>query len=524
MKRVAADAGARGVVYTSPEVTGPMVERALAPLVAGRSLAALCALRICDPAVGEGAFVVAIADYLARAIAALDPAADARSLAAGCIVGVDIDAQAIAVARAAVPGADLRVADALACDWGGARFDAVIGNPPYIRQERLAEATKAALRTFAVHDGVADLYVYFVELAHRLLRPGGRYCLVIPNKWMTAAYGRPLRAFLAPTIEGLADHARASLFEADAFPCIVWGSTAPASPTIHTIRVGATTIEGHHPRELWRDAPWHVDTAAERALIDRLARDFPRLGDLVGRPQRGVVTGCNRAFVVDRATRDALVAADPANVAFVRPLVRGRDLAPYTARAERFVLLLDRGCEPTPSILAHLAPFRAALEPGSGRKPGAYRWYELQDPLNAMLANPAPRLLYQDIQTAPACVLDDGRLVPDTTVWMLPTADPTILAILNSSLYAFYARRRFPPALNGAVRPKASYLQGLPIAQPSGELRRALATARGTEADALVADAYALTRSERRVVTPSTSSSPMPTTRATSATLNTGHT
>jgi hypothetical protein len=79
----------------------------------------------------------------------------------------------------------------------------------------------------------------------------------------------------------------------------------------------------------------------------------------------------------------------------------------------------------------------------------------------------APRLFYQDIQTAPACCLDPtGELVPDTTVWILPSADRFLLAVLNSPLYAWYARRRFPPALNGAVRPKLEYMRALPIATP----------------------------------------------------------
>ncbi|HEY0190191.1 MAG TPA: hypothetical protein VGC42_03665, partial [Kofleriaceae bacterium] len=60
---------------------------------------------------------------------------------------------------------------------------------------------------------------------------------------------------------------------------------------------------------------------------------------------------------------------------------------------------------------------------------------------------------------------------PDTTVWMLPTSDLYLLAVLSSPLYGWYARRRFPPALNGAVRPKLDYLRRLPIATPSPELR-----------------------------------------------------
>ena len=92
-----------------------------------------------------------------------------------------------------------------------------------------------ALRRYAVYDGVADYYVYFLELAQRIAR---RWCLIVPNKWLTAAYGRPLRAFLAGRVEGLVDFGRAlPLFRnADAFPCIVWGTIG--SRAFDSINIG----------------------------------------------------------------------------------------------------------------------------------------------------------------------------------------------------------------------------------------------------------------------------------------------
>lgn len=476
-----------------------MTRVALEPLLYGRSADEILALRICDPAIGEGAFLLAairvLGEYLVRA--GLGPA-DASARAATCIYGVDVDPRAVEAARATLgAGAEqLQIADALTLDWprafpsvfarGG--FDAVIGNPPYVRQEHLG-LHKPLLRRFASYDGVADLYVYFVELVHRLARPGGRFCLITPNKWLTAAYGRALRTHLAAqcSVEGIVDLARTALFGgADAFPCIVWGAigAAPETP-IRAARLPAgATIElagvgAPHARERWRADPWHIDAPADRALIDRLETRWPPLREIVTeRPARGVVTGCNRAFVLDRAARDRLLAAEPAAAAVIRPFVKGRDLRSWSPDlAERWILLIDRGTElaELPAVLEHLARFRAALEPRpadwrsawQGRKPGSYRWYELQDPVGSLVKTRAPRLLYQDIQTAPACAIDrDGELVPDTTVWMLPSAELYLLAVLNSPLYGWYAARRFPPALNGSVRPKLQYIGNLPIAIP----------------------------------------------------------
>jgi len=495
-----------GVVYTPPSVSRPMVRKALAPLVAGRSIDEILALRICDPAIGTGAFAIEALDYLVESTGA------SRSHVARCIVGVDIDARAAAEARR-VTGAQIVVGDALTLDWATRfpdGFDAVIGNPPYIRQERLAER-KDALRSFEVFDGVADLYVYFVELAHRLLRPGGRYCLIVPNKWMTAAYGRPLRHYLAEraSLEGVVDFGGTlPLFaRADAFPCIVWGAIGTSSTTIHASRADspidvALDFGAPHDRARWTAEPWHIDTALDRALIDRLEARFPALGTIIDAPSRGVITGLNRAFVIDAATRQQIVDDDPASGAFIRPFAKGRDIRRWrVSDAGRFVIMADHGACLPRGCLAHLAPFREALEPKpdgwqgawTGRKPGSYRWHELQDPVGPLVASRRPRLLYQDIQTEPACALDrTGAYVPDTTVWMLPTDDLAVLAILNSSLYGWYARRRFPPALNGAVRPKRDYIRMLPIARS-----RELHAVDDASVDEAVFDAYGLTAAER---------------------------
>lgn len=491
-----------GVVYTPATVTRPMVAKALEPFVATRTPDQLAELRICDPAVGTGAFAIAAVEYLAEH---LD-----RERAERCIVGVDIDGGALAVAQQRLPNSRFIVGDALDLTWAEP-FDVVIGNPPYVRQERLADR-KPRLRSFEVYDGVADLYVYFVELAHRLLRPAGRYCLIVPDKWLTAEYARPLRSYLArqASLEGVIDFARTlPLFDgADAFPCIVWGQVpATNTPSLTVLASRATESLDldagiPHARARWRDEPWHIDTEADRALIDRLEAAFPALGSLVDKPSRGVITGCNRAFVVDGATRARIVAEDPEAADVILPFVKGRDIRRHRVElADRFVILADHDRPLPRGCLEHLAQFRDELEPKpeghvgpwSGRKPGAYRWYELQDPVGPLVAARRPRLLYQDIQTEPACALDhEGLLVPDTTVWMLPTDDTAILAILSSSLYRWYARRRFPPALNGAVRPKRSYIARLPIAQDPQLDESSL--------DDHVFDAYGLSLDERALI------------------------
>ncbi len=72
-------------------------------------------------------------------------------------------------------------------------FDAVIGNPPYVRQEMLGEQKPYFQKKYKVYHGMADLYSYFFERGIGLLKEDGLFGIIVANKWMRANYGEPLR-------------------------------------------------------------------------------------------------------------------------------------------------------------------------------------------------------------------------------------------------------------------------------------------------------------------------------------------
>ena len=105
---------ATGAFYTPRPLTEYLVRRALAPLVHNATPEAILALRVLDPAMGSGAFLVAACRYLASAYEAAlvreggwsadditesERAGFRRAIAQRCLYGVDINPMAVQLGR-----------------------------------------------------------------------------------------------------------------------------------------------------------------------------------------------------------------------------------------------------------------------------------------------------------------------------------------------------------------------------------------------------------------------------------------
>ena len=109
-------------------------------------------------------------------------------------------------------------------------FDIVIGNPPYISaidlKKTLGNTNYKYLKSlFQTSKGAADMYVYFFEKGINLLCEGGTLSFITPNKYLSANYGKTLRAYMLANakISTVLDVSRDSVFDADTYPvvCII---------------------------------------------------------------------------------------------------------------------------------------------------------------------------------------------------------------------------------------------------------------------------------------------------------------
>jgi adenine-specific DNA-methyltransferase len=220
-------------------------------------------------------------------------------------------------------------------------FDIVTGNPPYVRQEEIKEL-KPALQAqgYTCYTGTADLYVYFYERALQILRIGGVLAFISSNKFFRSAYGEKLRGLLAKqTIHRIIDFGDAPVFTAIAYPTILILSKAPVDghnvralnwklgPPIEQFPDIVRTESFHIAQTELKADGWRLESPAVLRLLEKLRAAGKPLGECVnGRFYRGVVTGLNEAFVVDRATRDRLIAEHKSSAEVLKPFLRGRDV------------------------------------------------------------------------------------------------------------------------------------------------------------------------------------------------------
>jgi adenine-specific DNA methylase len=170
-----------------------------------------------EPSCGEAAFLVEAVSRL-RSLGATT--IDSRQLQ-----GTDIDAPSVSAARAILAelgsAGDLAVGDFFQVTTT-LPFDAVVGNPPYVRYQAFTgtariKGLEAALAQGVRLTGLASSWAAFVIHAASFVAPNGRLALVLPAELLTVNYAAPVRRFLMQRFAEV----RLVLFEERVFPGVM---------------------------------------------------------------------------------------------------------------------------------------------------------------------------------------------------------------------------------------------------------------------------------------------------------------
>ena len=348
-------------------------------------------------------------------------------------------------------------------------FDIVIGNPPYIQlQNNGGELAKIyqgyGFKGFA---RTGDIYCLFYERGYQLLREGGHLCYITSNKWMRAGYGEKIRGFLAHNTNPilLVDFAGIKVFE---------GATVDTNILLFskeknegkTLSVSLTKDVQLGRGELCQYVQQHATPSAFTSseswvILSPIEQSIKRKIEAVGKPlkdwdiqiYRGVLTGCNEAFIIDEAKRAEILSNCQSDderertEAIIRPILRGRDIRRYGYDWAGLYIIgtfpaLKLDIESYPSLKQYFLDFGYDRLKQTGdkgaRKKTSNQWFEIQDSISYWEEFEKPKIVWKRIGSILRfCYNENGALGLDSTCFIAGVGTEFLCCLLNSPMGHF---------------------------------------------------------------------------------------
>ena len=174
-------------------------------------------------------------------------------------------------------------------------FDAVIGNPPYIRIQTLQEWAPNDVDFYkqnykAAGKGNYDIYVIFVEKGLSLLNKNGRMGFILPHKFFNAQYGEPLRSLIASGkhLTKVVHFGDQQIFEnATTYTCLMFLDKASQDKfdfekiiNVKDWRINGESIAGKIAIDVATNAEWNFTVGSGLDLFNKLVKMPTKLGDI----------------------------------------------------------------------------------------------------------------------------------------------------------------------------------------------------------------------------------------------------
>ena len=192
-------------------------------------------------------------------------------------------------------------------------FDAVIGNPPYIRIQTMKEWAPFEVEIYkekytAASSGNYDIYVVFVEKGLRLLNTHGLLGFILPHKFFNAKYGKTLRGLLAEdnNLSQVVHFGDQQVFVgATTYTCMLFLEKAGSEgcqfikvDNLAKWRSTGNATEGVVPAQKITANEWHFVVGKNAAIFEKLDSIPTKLGEITNKIYQGLVTGADSVFIL----------------------------------------------------------------------------------------------------------------------------------------------------------------------------------------------------------------------------------
>lgn len=387
------------------------------------------------------------------------------------------------------------------------KFDFVVGNPPYVRQELIPAPLLVEYRhRYRTMYDRADIYIPFIERSLTALSNNGSLGFICADRWMKNRYGGPLRGLVSENfhLKYYVDMADTPAFHSDvmAYPAVTIinrempGATRVAHrPAIDHAELSALSrllLASEQPNAIGpvREVssilngtePWLLESPDQVALIRRLERTFPTLEEAGCNVGIGVATGADKAFIgkfeeLDVEPSRKLPLVKTKDIATGEVLWRGEGVINPFSESGGLVNLED-----FPRLRRYLDARREVIAGRHCAKKAPNKWYRTIDRINPPLTT-KPKLLIPDIKGEAHIVFEDGSLYPHHNLYYITSDDwdlRALQAVLLSAVTRLFVATYSTKMRGGFLRFQAQYLRRIRVphwVEVPGPLRTELAEA-----------------------------------------------
>ena len=383
------------------------------------------------------------------------------------------------------------------------KYDFVVGNPPYVRVQKLGSIEKGLIKSAYVSaEGKFDLYIPFLELGIKLLNDKGKLGYINPNLFIQREYGKKIRTLITKetTISQILDFGDSGVFaDVTNYPCIITLSRSQIDETkvIKVISPSETLLDDirnalnennkitehfsvvtKNPSEFNSD--WFLGSKLEKAIFGKIKTRGKPLVEMIEMIQEGLITGANGIYFVDENKAKEL----SPELEFMKPVPKGKDVRRYSIKWDKRYVIYTQNNDGTPiseimirknpKLYQYLEHNRAVLEKRTYVIKSGKKWYEIWNPRNVESFEQT-KIITPNLSRNNNFALDSNRFYLDHDCYGIILKDKKlstykyVLGLLNSKVLEFFLKQISPYASGKYYRYMTSYLEQLPICEPETE-------------------------------------------------------
>ena len=280
---------------------------------------------------------------------------------------------------------------------------------------------------------------------------------------------------------------------------------------------------------------WVILSPIEQSIKKKIEAVGTPLKDWDINIYRGVLTGCNEAFIIDSQKRDEILAncqtedERKRTAELIRPILRGRDIKRYGYDWANLYLIATfpsrhYDIDKYPAVKQYLLSFGIERLEQTGkthvvggekvkaRKKTNNKWFETQDSISYWEVFSMPKIMYPNMTKYIPFYFDEKGFYQNDKSFMITGANVAYLtAFLNSSLFKFCFLNNFPELQGGTRELRKIFFDKIPVLKVSDEINNSFipllndiqneyTKQKAQRIDSMLFDLYNLTTDERKVI------------------------